>query len=158
METSSCKSGKGGMKDHAGTPVRSKKHGTKSPEHKSPEHKLWQAKEQVLNMPSPSREFRECASLTPRSTTDPPVCCGPDNKKGESFSRMAILYLMFFSCVFVLAIVGLRMFSIEDKLLRLDTDYQQQQIRIEVLEDKILQLTKKVNVYCFHFNSSSFRA
>ncbi|KFM67661.1 hypothetical protein X975_22283, partial [Stegodyphus mimosarum] len=137
-----------------------KKHGPKSPEHslKSPEHdpKLWQAKEQVLSMPSPRREFRECVvmrnsnnssnarsqSNNDTSSSNHSMCCGPD-KKGEGFSRMAVLYFMFFSSVFVLAIIGLRMFTIEDKLLRLDTDYQQQQMRIEALEEKISQLTKK---------------
>lgn len=153
METGTSKNGKSGTggatKDRANTPTKSRKHGPKSPEHKSPEHKLFQAKEQVLNMPSPSREFRDTsANVTySRSTTvTPPVCCGSD-KKGEGFSRMAVLYLMFFSCVFVLAIIGLRMFTIEDKLLRLDTDYQQQQMRIEALEERILQLTQKVNEF-----------
>ncbi|XP_054720844.1 uncharacterized protein LOC129230467 [Uloborus diversus] len=123
-----------------------KKHGQKSPEHskRSPEHdtKLWQAKEQVFNMPSPSREFRECVVVDDnRSTNTQTICCGPD-KKGESFSKMAVLYFMLFSCAFVLAIVGLRMFTIEDKLLRLDTEFQQQQMRIDALEKMVGQLTK----------------
>ncbi|GIY34293.1 uncharacterized protein CDAR_467711 [Caerostris darwini] len=153
MESGSPAKSKKCTKDKCDSPARSKKQhsSSKSPDHcskSSPEHdaKLWQAKEQVLSMPSPRREYRECvvdtnAQCTTPSTTNTTVCCGP--KKREGFSRMAILYFMFFSCVFVVAIIGLRMFTIEDKLLRLDTDYQQQQMRIEVLEGIISQLQKE---------------
>ncbi|GFQ87442.1 uncharacterized protein TNCT_619451 [Trichonephila clavata] len=149
METGTPSKTKKCTKEKCGSPAKSKRH-SKSPDHSSkssPEHdpKLWQAKEQVLSMPSPRREYRECVvdTRSPCTTANPTMCCGPD-KKGEGFSRMAVLYFMFFSCVFVVAIIGLRMFTIEDKLLRLDTDYQQQQMRIEALET-IIEKLQKVN-------------
>ncbi|GBM13201.1 hypothetical protein AVEN_214918-1 [Araneus ventricosus] len=154
-------------KEKSGSPAKTKRaqhSSSKSPEHgstkASPEHdpKVWQAKEQVLSMPSPRREYRECMvdtrSTAQCNTTQPTMCCGPD-KKGEGFSRMAVLYFMFFSCVFVVAIIGLRMFTIEDKLLRLDTDYQQQQMRIEVLEGIINKL-QKVSSHLFRVNRRGY--
>lgn len=122
-------------------PSKPRRHGA-DPLSTSPEHKLLQAKEQVLNMPSPSREFREESGTGSRAAAAVPCCGGPADKSGKDgvFSRMAVVYLVCIACLFLLAVVGLRLFSIEDKLLRLDTDYQQQQIRIEALEHKIQQL------------------
>ncbi|KAG8193410.1 hypothetical protein JTE90_009635 [Oedothorax gibbosus] len=129
-----------------------------SPEHESKQ--LWQAKQQVLNMPSPRREYREVTVDTSRSSGDP-LCCGvrqdgsTSNKDKEGFSRVAVLYFVCFSCVFVVAVIGLRMFSIEDKLLRLDTDYQQQQMRIEALEDMMHQMKKDYQKQILHLQKGS---
>lgn len=134
-----------------GSSSKSDKKPKSSPEHHHHDSKLWQAKEQVLGMPSPRREYRECVvdtSSRSQHSSEDALCCGHGGKKkGEGFSRMAVLYFLFFSCVFVVAIIGLRMFTIEDRMLRLDTDYQQQQMRIEALEEMVHQLRKVSDVH-----------
>lgn len=148
---------KGTKKSPSGSSGKSSKKPKSSPEHHHhQDSKLWQAKEQVLGMPSPRREYRECvvdtSSRSLQHGSEDALCCGHGGgkKKGEGFSRMAVLYFLFFSCVFVVAIIGLRMFTIEDRMLRLDTDYQQQQMRIEALEEMVRQLRKVSDIYVIY--------
>lgn len=112
-------------------------------------------------MPSPRREYREVTVDTTRSSgrSSDPLCCGvrqdgSNQKDKEGFSRLAVLYFVCFSCVFVVAVIGLRMFSIEDKLLRLDTDYQQQQMRIEALEEMMHNMRKVSGVFMIFLSAS----